>query len=164
LTSAKELVVEARDTHGASSDPVQTEVDPLSLDGSVAKERPCILLVDDDALMRDAMGSMLHFLGSDPVLAASGEEALAALASGLRPALVILDMDMPGLGGAATLPRLRDLLPTLPVLIATGRVDETVWQLIRCHPLVGLMPKPFHLGDLRRHLSELLCSWPAAAG
>jgi len=74
--------------------------------------------------------------------------------------MVILDMNMPGLGGAATLPRLRALLPDLPVLIATGRVDETVQHLLRCHPRVGLMPKPFHLRDLRRHLAEWLVLGP----
>jgi len=35
--------------------------------------------------------------------------------------VVILDMNMPGLGGIGTLPRLRALLPTVPVLLSTGR-------------------------------------------
>jgi len=148
------------DTPGARPDRVQEDVDPLGLKAQAGMGQHCILHVDDDVLMRDAMGTMLRFLGYDPVMAASGEEALAVLATGLRPAMVILDMNMPGLGGAATLPRLRALLPDLPVLIATGRVDESVRQLVRCHPRVGLMPKPFHLRDLRQHLGEWLLSRP----
>ncbi len=57
-----------------------------------------ILLVDDDSLIREAVGCMLTQLGFTPVLASTGEEALAELEGGLEPSLVILDMDMPGLG------------------------------------------------------------------
>ncbi len=150
----------ASDKFGASPEPVQGELNPQDPIAPAGMGQPRILHVDDDALMRDTMGTMLCFLGYDPVMASSGEEALATLATGLRPAMVILDMNMPGLGGAATLPRLRALLPDLPILIATGRVDETVRHLLRCHPKVGLMPKPFHLRDLRRHLSEWLGTHP----
>ncbi len=140
---------------GASPSPVQAEVDPLSREGRADGDQLRILLVDDDALIQDTVGSMLHFLGYDPVVVSTGEEALTALEAGLQPAMVILDMDMPGLGGAATLPQIRVLRPGLPILIATGRVDATVMNLLRCHPQVGLMPKPFQLRDLRRHLGEL---------
>lgn len=150
----------ASDTPGASPEPVQVEVDPQGMNAQAGVGQPRILHVDDDALMQDTMGTMLRYLGFDPVMASSGEEALATLAMGLRPAMVILDMNMPGLGGAATLPRLRAMLPDLPVLIATGRVDETVRHLVRCHSMVGLMPKPFHLRDLRRHLGEWLVIGP----
>jgi len=115
--------------------------------------RTRILLVDDDALIRDSVGSMLDFLGFEPVLAATGEEALAVLGEGLRPAMAILDMDMPGLGGAGTLPHLRALCPDLPVLIVTGRVTDVALDLTRRYPRVDLMPKPFDLADLRRRLA-----------
>jgi len=115
--------------------------------------RTRILLVDDDALIRDSVGSMLDFLGFEPVLAATGEDALAALGDGLRPAMTILDMDMPGLGGAGTLPRLRALCPDLPVLIVTGRVTDVALELTRSFPRVDLMPKPFDLADLKRRLA-----------
>lgn len=109
--------------------------------------------MDDDAQIRASVGSMLDFLGFQPVTAATGEEALATLVEGPQPALVILDMDMPGLGGAGTLPKLRALHPALPVVIATGRVHQGVLDLIRRHAGVMLMPKPFGLGELRRHLA-----------
>jgi CheY-like chemotaxis protein len=96
---------------------------------------------------------MLDFLGFEPVLAATGEEALAVLGEGLRPAMAILDMDMPGLGGAGTLPHLRALCPDLPVLIVTGRVTDVALDLTRRYPRVDLMPKPFDLADLRRRLA-----------
>jgi len=95
---------------------------------------------------------MLDYLGFEPVPASTGEEALALLADGLRPALTILDMDMPGLGGAGTLPRLRALCPDLPVLIMTGRATEIAHHLIRQFPGVSLMTKPFDLAELKSRL------------
>lgn len=113
-----------------------------------------ILLVDDDAQIRDSLGSMLDHLGYLPLLATTGEEALSLLAEGPRPDLVILDMDMPGIGGAGTLPRLRTLHPGLPVVIATGRVHQGVLDLIQRFPRVGLLRKPFGIRELRHHLAE----------
>jgi CheY-like chemotaxis protein len=86
----------------------------------------------------------------------SGEEALARLEGGFRPDVVILDINMPGLGGAATLPRLRVLCPEVPVLIATGRTDQTVLELIKAHPGTALLPKPFSMRELQRYLEPLL--------
>jgi CheY-like chemotaxis protein len=108
-----------------------------------------ILLVDDDALIRGTVGSLLSRLGFTPVLASTGEEALAELAIGLEPALVILDMDMPGLGGAGTLPLIRKQRPDLPVVIITGRVSAQVYELLQSYSHVALLPKPFGLKELR---------------
>jgi two-component system sensor histidine kinase EvgS len=111
-----------------------------------------VLLVDDDELVQAAVGSMLELLGHRVTLAPSGEAALAAIEGGYLPERVILDMNMPGIGGAGTLPRLRALLPSVPVLIATGRPDQTVLDLMAAYPLVTLLPKPFGVEDLIPHL------------
>ena len=89
-----------------------------------------MLLVDDDELIQSTMQAMLEVLGHSVVAASSGEEALAKLEAGFQPDAVILDMNMPGLGGAGTLPRLRALRPTVPVLLATGRADQAALNLI----------------------------------
>jgi CheY-like chemotaxis protein len=112
-----------------------------------------ILLVDDDTFIRETVGSMILQLGFVPVLAPTGEEALAELEGGLEPSLVILDMDMPGLGGAGTLPLIRMQKPDLPVVISTGRVNAKVDQLLRDYSHVALLPKPFRFQELKDRLS-----------
>jgi nitrogen-specific signal transduction histidine kinase len=107
-----------------------------------------VLLVDDDELVQAAVGSMLELLGHRVTVAPSGEAALAEIEGGYLPERVILDMNMPGIGGAGTLPRLRALLPSVPVLIATGRPDQKVLELMAAYPLVTLLPKPFGVEDL----------------
>jgi PAS domain S-box-containing protein len=114
-----------------------------------------VLLVDDDDLVQSSIRSILEVLGHAPSSAQSGEAALAQLEAGFQPDLVILDMNMPGLGGAGTLPRLRALRPDLPVLLATGRTDQSALTLAAAHPGVTLLPKPFGLRELRSQLAAL---------
>jgi PAS domain S-box-containing protein len=111
-----------------------------------------ILVVDDDELIQSTMQALLEVLGHHATGAASGEQALAKLGNGHRIDAVILDLNMPGLGGAGTLPRLRAEYPRLPVLLATGRADQTAQDLIEAHPLVTLLHKPFTLKELQQHL------------
>jgi PAS domain S-box-containing protein len=115
-----------------------------------------VLLVDDDDLIQSSVQMILEVLGHTTVKTAlSGEEALAMLEGGLEADLVILDMNMPGLGGIGTLPRLRMLRPALPVLLATGRVDQTAQDLVSAHPGVTLLSKPFGLRELQKHLERI---------
>ncbi len=114
-----------------------------------------VLVVDDDVLIQSALLTMLEVLGHRAVGTSNGEEALARLEGGHQPDLVILDMNMPGLGGAGTLPKLRALRPTTPVLLATGRVDQSATDLARTHPFVTLLSKPYGLEELRQRLEGL---------
>jgi len=113
-----------------------------------ACRRLSVLVVDDDDLVLSSVKRVVEVLGHATTTAVSGEEALALLAGGLRPDVVILDMNMPGLGGKGTLPRLRALRPDLPVLLATGRADEYAHELAERVPGVTLLSKPFSMGEL----------------
>jgi CheY-like chemotaxis protein len=114
-----------------------------------------VLLVDNDDLLREALQMIVTSLGHRAHLAASGEEAIASLENGFAPDLVILDLNMPGLGGAGTLPRLRELSPNVPVLLSTGRVDQSAQDLAAAHAGVTILPKPFGTKELRRHFESL---------
>jgi len=104
------------------------------------------------------MTALLGTLGHRAVVVPSGEAALARLEAGFRPDVVILDLNMPGLGGAGTLPRLRTLRPALPVLLATGRVDQSATRLAEAYPRVTLLPKPYSLEELQDRLEEFGCN------
>ena len=115
-----------------------------------------VLLIDDDDLIQYSLREVIEALGCQVQSAYSGEEALAALEAGAEPGLIILDLNMPGLGGAGTLPRLRALRPGLPILLSTGRVDQTALDLAAAHEGVLLLPKPFTMGELEVHLGRAL--------
>ena len=114
-----------------------------------------VLLVDDDDLIQSSCQRILNVLKHKTFIASSGEEALERLAAGLRPDVVVLDLNMPGLSGAGTLPLIRDILPTVPVLLATGRADQTALELVETYSGVTLLPKPFGLKDLQSHLADM---------
>ena len=119
-----------------------------------------ILVVDDDELIRKSTLMLVELLGHEATAAASGEEALALLEQGARPDLVILDMNMPGLGGKGTLPRLRALRPQVPVLLATGRTDQEAMLLVEGHPRVHLLPKPYSIQELQAALEQVVGPTP----
>ena len=109
--------------------------------------------------MRASIRAILEALGHSVTAAASGEEALARMA-GAEPDVVILDLNMPGLGGSGTLPLLRARCPAVPILLATGRTDQTALNLVEAYAHVTLLPKPFGLRELRRQF-ELIQGAPA---
>ena len=75
--------------------------------------------------------------------------------------LAILDMNMPGLTGADTLPRLRELRPGLAVMVATGFADEETQDLITRYPRVRIIEKPYELAEIQRRMAELIAEGPA---
>ncbi|MDB6155992.1 MAG: hypothetical protein JWL90_4445, partial [Chthoniobacteraceae bacterium] len=80
-----------------------------------------ILVVDDEASIREVTQEMLETFGYRVLVASDGEDALAIYAS--RPeeiAVVISDMMMPGMDGAATIRALLQMNPDLPIIAASG--------------------------------------------
>jgi DNA-binding response OmpR family regulator len=88
-----------------------------------------ILVVDDDADIADIIGYSLRKEGHRPILAHTGEEALA-LAERSMPDLVVLDVMLPGLSGFDVCRKLRERGP-VPVILLTARGEEAdrVWGL-----------------------------------
>jgi len=82
-----------------------------------------ILLVDDEAAIRRALRTTLQELGFETEEASRGEEALHLVRAQSFDA-ILLDINMPGIGGMKTLERLRAAYPRLPILILTVRDQE----------------------------------------
>jgi two-component system, OmpR family, KDP operon response regulator KdpE len=82
-----------------------------------------ILVVDDEPAIRRALRPPLVELGFQITEASRGEEALQALRIA-APDIVLLDVNMPGIGGIETLRRMRATLPRLPIIMLTVRDQE----------------------------------------
>ncbi len=78
-----------------------------------------VLVVDDEAMIRDTCRQLLEKEGYHVTLAGGGAAALELMRK-QRPALVILDLKMPGMDGAETLVQIREEWGEIPVLILTG--------------------------------------------
>ncbi len=106
----------------------------------------CVLVVDDDAAIVDFLETALEDEGYQ-VRAAVGADALS-LARTLQPAVILLDINMPGMDGIEVSRRPRDNPATAPIPIivisAQGRLRATGPLL----PVNDHLPKPFDLAAL----------------
>ena len=80
-----------------------------------------VLLVDDDDLVRRVVQALLEAYGFEVAGVASGEAALAHLASSPPFDVIFLDRSMPGAPGEHYVPRLRALAPGVPIIMFTGQ-------------------------------------------
>ena len=106
-----------------------------------------ILLIEDDEGLRVILARQLRAKGHTVAEAASAEEAVALLRDGLRPRLVILDINLPGDTGWEFLRR--------PVLREAGSPPVIIASAVTISPrrlsefaVAGYLPKPFPLETL----------------
>src|SRR5262245_11205346 len=115
-----------------------------------------ILLVDDEDEVAQGLAALLRARGYEVELARNGIEALARLGEEALPDLVLLDYDMPELGGEEVLRRLRldPRTEALPVLLATASAID----LSRLRRVCGLLQKPYPREVLFAMLARLLAA------
>lgn len=85
-----------------------------------------VLIVDDDAHVRNTVGFVLKRGGYEVIEAADGEEALAMINSypaGFSAQAIICDVHLPKVNGYDLIPFIREKLPTVPVIVLTGYPD-----------------------------------------
>jgi len=115
----------------------------------------CVLVADDDELVRFTHAELLEDVGCTVVQAVDGAEALALLGYNSVD-LLLTDIRMPGLDGWTLAERARELQPGLPVLYATGALDAA-------GPVVPggiVLDKPFRRAELIIALGVLLRDAP----
>jgi two-component system nitrogen regulation response regulator NtrX len=78
-----------------------------------------VLVIDDDAAIRDSLRMILEYEGFECVLAPTGQDGLAAVERD-APDLVFLDIKMPGMDGLEVLDRIRGVNDILPVVMISG--------------------------------------------
>ncbi len=123
-----------------------------------------ILVVDDDASIREVTQMSLEMVGGHEVLTAGcGRDALAHAARE-RPDAIILDVMMPGLDGPATFERLQADPATadIPVILLTAKLQSTDRARFAALGVRAVLAKPFDPMRLPGEVAELL-GWPHAA-
>jgi two-component system, NtrC family, nitrogen regulation response regulator NtrX len=101
-----------------------------------------ILVIDDEAAIRDSLRMTLEYAGLDFVGAATGQEGLAIAERDAIDA-VLLDIKMPGMDGMDVLGRLRAMNETLPIIMISGHgTTATAVEAIR-KGAVDFLDKPF---------------------
>jgi CheY-like chemotaxis protein len=112
-----------------------------------------VLVVDDDHAILLAVKDILELEGYPVVTATNGAEALRRIEEE-RPALILLDMRMPGMNGWDVARTLRERGIAVPILVMTAAQDARRWaEQIGAN---GYLAKPFDLDDLLVSVERLL--------
>ncbi len=114
-----------------------------------------VLVVEDDPSVRGLLHTLLSAEGYDVATASDGLAGLVK-ASSTHPALVLLDLMMPDLGGVRVLEELQDdpELADIPVIVVTGKVDAVPGM----RDLLGeenVFVKPFAVAELLARVGEV---------
>jgi DNA-binding NtrC family response regulator len=114
----------------------------FSVSASAANGNPTgasILVIDDEAGIRESLEVLLSLEGYSVRLTIDGEEGLKALDQETFD-LVLLDLALPGQSGLELLPQIKERLPELPVIMITAGTTKSCWPTF-APPLPGIAPK-----------------------
>ena len=119
-----------------------------------------VLIMDDERLVRETLGSMLEALGYEVMFARDGQEALelyqTALEAGCRFDLVIMDLTIRGgMGGRETIERLREMDPQVKAIVSSGYSDDPVMSDFRRYGFLDVVAKPYRMGELIEVLKRI---------
>ncbi len=116
--------------------------------------RPCVLVVEDEALVRMLVVQILEEAGYAVSEAAEARTALLMVQSQLID-LIVADVGLPGLNGRQMAQQARALQPNLRVLFMTGYADSAILDDVLPEG-VDLITKPFDLDQLAAKAEALL--------
>jgi two-component system cell cycle sensor histidine kinase/response regulator CckA len=119
--------------------------------------RETVLVVEDEAPVRDLIREVLRLHGYQVVEAQDGGEALLRADDHRGPIdLMILDVMIPGVTAPDVVRRLRDARPAVRVLYISGYTDDLIGQHGQLHVGRDFLQKPFSLDALTRKVREVL--------
>ncbi len=119
----------------------------------------CVLVIDDDASVREAMNKVLQGVGYTVITAADGEEATTRFVPG-EIDLVLLDLNLPFQSGWDVFEKLTTRFPSIPVIIITGLPNQ--YKTALAAGVGALMEKPIEVPALLKTMGELLAEPPDA--
>jgi CheY-like chemotaxis protein len=114
-----------------------------------------ILVVDDSRVSRLLSRQFILHSHPDWIIeeAVTGEEAVTKLAS-ISPDLILLDVNMPGMGGLAAVVKLREISPEIPICLMTANVQDATRE--KAHNLgVQFAEKPITQARIDHVISQL---------
>jgi len=118
-------------------------------------ESKSILVVEDDAGQRGILEGFLRRRGYR-IHSASNAEAALDFLEGNSPDVVLMDVRMPGMGGLKGLERMRELSPTLPVILLTAYAEVRDAVEAMRHGALDYLEKPVDLEELSIVITEAI--------
>jgi CheY-like chemotaxis protein len=115
-----------------------------------------VVIVDDSLVARLSLKGILKETGLSLSEANSGEAALTLLAQGPRPALLFLDLTMPGMGGIETLRAITVSYPGLPVVVVTADIQARTVDMVKELGAAAVVRKPADKAEILAAVGSIL--------
>jgi two-component system cell cycle sensor histidine kinase/response regulator CckA len=116
-----------------------------------------VLVVDDQEMVRRALRTALEMLGYEVLVASDGVQAIEIFRDRYAQIrVVVLDVSMPNLDGRGALRELRQIDPSVRVLITTGYAPHEDVRTLMQLGATAVLEKPFNVSKLRTALAEVL--------
>lgn len=116
-----------------------------------------VLVIDDEAPVREAVTDILELEKMQVMAAASGQEGIALYEQHMAEIdLVILDLSMPGLNGEETFHQLRQLAPNVKVILSSGYNQIEATRHFSGKGLAGFLQKPYNADMLLHEVMKTL--------
>jgi two-component system, cell cycle sensor histidine kinase and response regulator CckA len=116
-----------------------------------------VLIADDEPIVLETTGALLRHHGFRTVLAVDGNDAVRQFReSPHRFSAVLLDLTMPGLGGAEALRVIRSVNASVPALVMSGFSEQDVFDRVRGLGHVAVVRKPFTQEMLLSRMAEVV--------
>jgi DNA-binding NtrC family response regulator len=120
-------------------------------------EKRCVLIVDDEDSVRTVATRMLQLSGFEVLVGRDGQEGLDLFTANRgRVCILLLDMTMPRLGGEEVLERVRELSPSMRVILMSGYSRRDAGPLLGDGRITGFLQKPFTFAQLKEQMRTLL--------
>ncbi len=125
-------------------------------------DKKIILVIDDEVDLAEMIGFQLMARGFEVVTAHNGQEGLERLKT-INPQLIILDMNMPKMGGIDFYKNICDSSanPRYPVFVLTARANME--KLFKDFNVAGFLAKPFEIGELVEKIEMIIADKGNAA-
>ncbi|MEZ4729507.1 MAG: response regulator [Caldilineaceae bacterium] len=118
-----------------------------------------VLVIDDEAALREVIQEILDLFGIHCLLAPNGREGLQLFVEHQATIkAVLLDMQMPIMSGSETLQELRKLSPTVQIVLMSGYPEASTMEKLRGEKHLSYLEKPFTVDKLTLKMDELLGS------
>lgn len=115
-----------------------------------------ILIVDDSATMIMSVKGTLEMNGYKVETAEDGVKAMAKLTAGLKPDLIITDINMPNMGGIELIKKARAILRFTPILTLTTESQASMREEGKKAGATGWLVKPVGGSDLLKIIKQVL--------
>lgn len=122
---------------------------------------PHILVLDDEAVIREVLGAMLEMMGHNVAYAVDGQEAVVkyrhAYQNGSAYDAVIVDLTIPGgVGGQAAAQEMIKINPQAKIIVSSGYTTDPVMANYEAYGFKNVVAKPYRFADLQKVIQKVL--------